>query len=444
MNFLQKIQEFPKVAWNKITEFTSSRSAPPTSSPPFVNSRNEIDRAIQSLVNGVERHIVSIDREICELNDKEKKIRDISNNIATVELPDLSAIYTAIDKLNQYVSEKPTKSATTTFFKPKTTQGFEDLLKINNLLKQFQDREIARKRKEEQRKKEVRASLDKIVTCINQDKLDEAKTLISQIQDKIKASYKHEIEKLEKSKQKLKDRELQILKKRQEDEQKRQEAEAERIRIAEEKRQEALRKKREEEERIRRTEEEKRNQAKAVLNSLLVKKSNWEEFQKVLQQNDITTLYHFTDSANIISIKKHGGLFSWSYCDRTGIDIPYSGGDTMSRQLDMRYNLQDYVRVSFCDDHPMKFRLECDGRNIVLLRINIDVAYFEQTQFSDMNATDSLHSHGTTLNDLKRVNFQATKQHYVSRDSSIFKQHQAEVLVKTWIPIEYITNINNF
>ena len=48
------------------------------------------------------------------------------------------------------------------------------------------------------------------------------------------------------------------------------------------------------------------------------------------------------------------------------------------------------------------------------------------------------HHHGGTLADLQRINIPATQQNFVSRESDIFKQHQAEVMVKTFIPLEYI------
>ena len=83
-------------------------------------------------------------------------------------------------------------------------------------------------------------------------------------------------------------------------------------------------------------------------------------------------------------------------------------------------------------------RLEDNGYNLVLLKIKIDVACLAGTQFSDMNATDSMHHHGPSLEDLKRIDLSATKQAFVSRDSGIFKQHQAEVMVKTFVPTEYI------
>ena len=173
-------------------------------------------------------------------------------------------------------------------------------------------------------------------------------------------------------------------------------------------------------------------------------KDNWPDFKRVLKDNDIIYLYHFTDKRNIQSIKRYGGLFSWDYCKKHNITIPCQGGDYDSQQLDKRYGLEDYVRLSFCDDHPMAFRLQQSGSNIIILKIKSEVALLKDTLFSDVNATDKLHTHGGTLEDLKRVNFNATKKHYVSKNDVDFKPHQAEVMVKTFVPKKYIVNLDNF
>ena len=149
------------------------------------------------------------------------------------------------------------------------------------------------------------------------------------------------------------------------------------------------------------------------------------------------------DESNLDSIRKYVGLLSWKSCNTYGVDIPSPGGDLQSRQLDMKYDLQDYVRLSFCEDHPMAYRHKKDGKRLVLLKIKTDVALWERTLFSDINATDSNHHVGGTLYDLKRVNFVAVKKTYVSRDDNDFKHHQAEILVKTVIPKEFIVNLDN-
>lgn len=172
-------------------------------------------------------------------------------------------------------------------------------------------------------------------------------------------------------------------------------------------------------------------------------KDNFDEFQKVLDSNGVTCLYHFTDRRNLDSIKQHGGLFSWFYCETNNIQIPFPGGDESSKSLDKSFHLEDYVRLSFCEDHPMSWRLQQQGYDLVLLKIKVDAAWIKNTLFSDINAADKNHYHGGKLEDLTKIDFSATRQHYLRKDSPLFKKHQAEVLVKTFLPLEYITNFDN-
>lgn len=173
------------------------------------------------------------------------------------------------------------------------------------------------------------------------------------------------------------------------------------------------------------------------------KKENYDSFRQELLGHGITCFYHFTDERNLENIRKYGGLISWYSCAKHEIGVISAGGDSLSRNLDVRYNLQDYVRLSFCRDHPMAYKHKLAGKNLVLLQIKIDVALWEETLFSNMNATDNEHSHGGSLNDLKRIDFAAVKKNYVRRDDEDFKYHQAEILVKTAIPKEFIVNLDN-
>lgn len=192
-------------------------------------------------------------------------------------------------------------------------------------------------------------------------------------------------------------------------------------------------------------EERNRIEKEKKLNThTLEKKKDSQEIIQILDENQIDYFWHFTDRQNIESIIKEGGLFSWNYCQSNDIAISNPGGDALSRNLDVKNNLQDYVRLSFCSDHPMAYRKEEEGADIVYLKVSRDVALFESTMFSDINATDNSHHHGKCIEDLKRVNFAAVKKTYVSRDDEEFKSHQAEVMVKTFIPIRYILNIDDF
>ncbi|MDE7025666.1 MAG: DUF4433 domain-containing protein, partial [Paramuribaculum sp.] len=117
-------------------------------------------------------------------------------------------------------------------------------------------------------------------------------------------------------------------------------------------------------------------------------KDEHQEILRLLKENGVVYLYHFTDRRNLESIRRNGGLFSWQSCKTKGIQIPFAGGDISSRMLDTRYGLQDYVRLSLCDDHPMMWRLKQNGYDLVLLKIKIDAALLRDTLYSDMNATD--------------------------------------------------------
>lgn len=223
----------------------------------------------------------------------------------------------------------------------------------------------------------------------------------------------------------------------QEEFERKQRAEAERRKKQEEYEQ-AQRKIREEKQR---KEQEERNMLYRVTHDL---KQDRVQIKEYLERKCVRHFYHFTDRRNLASIKRHGGLYSWSYCESHNITIPYAGGGSTSRSLDSFYGLEDYVRLSFCNNHPMMYRLEQEGYDLVLLKISVDVALLEETLFSDMNATDNNHQCGPTLDDLKNVNFIAVKETYLRSTHKYFKYHQAEVLVKTFIPIDKILNINEF
>lgn len=319
----------------------------------------------------------------------------------------------------------------------------EELLTDKSTLNRFATREQEKKEQREIFKRRLQEELSQLESLISQNKLEKAKLLISSLERSIKPDYQKGSERLSKARAELKEKELQILKQKQEEFLKKQAENAEIVRIAQIKIEEEKRIAREQAEALRKKKEAEKAERERKFEALLSKKANWRDFQRVLQQNKITKFYHFTDKLNIKSIKNSNGLYSWHYADSNGITIASPGGDSLSRDLDTRYGLQDYVRVSFCSRHPMQYRLEKNGKVLQLLEIDIEVAYFENTIFCDINATDSNHTKGKNIEDLERINFPATKRAFLSRDDPDFKYHQAEVLVKTWIPLKYIMNINS-
>ena len=177
------------------------------------------------------------------------------------------------------------------------------------------------------------------------------------------------------------------------------------------------------------------------------KKTNWEEYQKVLKDGKITKLYHFTDRDNLESIIQNGGLYSWADCEERGIKITKPGGGNLSRSLDTRDGLQHYVRLAFTSNHPMMFVAMDDGRisNPVVLEIDLEVALWEDTLYADRNATRNGANVGGTLDDLLAIpsGFFWYRRYFDMDDDSKMR-YQSEVLVKNFIPLKYITNIGNF
>lgn len=179
------------------------------------------------------------------------------------------------------------------------------------------------------------------------------------------------------------------------------------------------------------------------------KKSNWQEFKAVLDEHKIVKLYHFTDRDNLESIIKNGGLYSWMDCERKGIKINKPGGSPVSRQLDSGRNLEDYVRVSFTTQHPMMYVAMKDGRisNPVILEIDPEVIYWNETLYANLNAAKHTIKPiiGLTLSDFKQIHFQSVKvRNHFDLPEEEQPYFQAEVLVKNFIPLEYIKNIGNF
>lgn len=164
-------------------------------------------------------------------------------------------------------------------------------------------------------------------------------------------------------------------------------------------------------------------------------REDYKTIKEVLKNNGINYFYHFTDLENYCSILDFGGLYSWWNCNKNKIIIPKPGGGDLSRSLDFKYGLQNYVRLCFNTNHPMAEKLKKKGYNIIFFKVAIDVAFWEDVEYSNINATDSNHILSKNLN---VINFNALKQGYTDYTDINFKLNQAEILVKDFIPCKYI------
>jgi hypothetical protein len=176
-------------------------------------------------------------------------------------------------------------------------------------------------------------------------------------------------------------------------------------------------------------------------------KSNHIAYLDLLLDNNIRKLYHFTDRSNIAMIKKMGGLYSWDYMERKGFNIPKPGGDQLSRMLDQRYGLHNFVRTSFCSNHPMMYVAKNQGRidNPIVLEIDPAIVTLKTTLFSNMNATKTGHHKGDSLSDLKKVKFDVcTQRNHFNLSDEDKPYYQAEVMVLEFIPVKYIMNLSKY
>lgn len=426
-----------------------------------------------SQANGRQRvfDLIDIEQELNALNKKLTEIDLKQKQIEPINFPKNYTVDKDVEELVNILQKHDNKGnlrfSTSAFGKLKDLwQKFENFGREQSLIKSYQQREAERAKDFKKFKQEIEALHIQVSKQIEQADFNSAKSTIRKLETLLKSIQALSVKVIQgkakennrivsnlvtktlEFKRKIGLKETEIEAKRQSEELKKQQDEAERRRLAEEVKREDERQRREQQELIQRQQEEarrkKEDEKKEELQRLLTKKSNWQDFAEILRENSIYKFYHFTDRANLNSIREKGGLYSWHYCDNNNVFIPKTGGDTLSRELDKRHKLHDYVRLSFCDDHPMQFRLSQSGYNLVVLEVKIDVAFFETTRFSDINAADKGHNQGASLEDLKRVKFTATKRNYVRKDDPDFKFHQAEIMVKSWIPIEYITNINQF
>lgn len=374
------------------------------------------------------------------LNLAEVSIKSI-NPIPSLFDDNINTLFVLLNN-NEFRSEAH-RSESSTVFLSKSFKELEKILTEESALRRYKSREKEKRKLEELYKNQIKQKLSSLESLINQGKLEEAKSTVNVIAKSMKAGYTKEVTRFVKAKEKLKEKELQIyIRSRDEFHRILSEDIKKASQLEEHKRETCLTLRSLQLER-QSQEENKKAEREAKFKNLLQRKFNWRDFQKILQKNNISAIYHFTDHSNVKSIKDNGGLYSWHYCDRNNIAIPMPGNSPLGRSLDLEYGLEDYVRLSFIRDHPMKHIALKEGRisKALTLKVSIEVCYFQNTIFSDMNAADRKHAIGDSVDFLNSLRFDLFSKKYFDLDPIEGKQYQAEILVKTWIPVEYITNI---
>ena len=113
------------------------------------------------------------------------------------------------------------------------------------------------------------------------------------------------------------------------------------------------------------------------------------ESYRLLLNHGVTKLYHFTDRSSLPSIQKNG-LKSWVGLAREGIE-GRKGSSALSRLLDQKKGLGDFVRLCFTPRHPMMYVALTERRleEAVVLEVDLDVVLQSGTLYSDTNAASS-------------------------------------------------------
>ena len=166
------------------------------------------------------------------------------------------------------------------------------------------------------------------------------------------------------------------------------------------------------------------------------------EICNYLKEKNISCLYHFTDINNLDSISKLGGLFPRKQLKSMGVNSLYMGGNELSVQLDIKNNLTDYVRLSFCSNLPMMYRLRYEGHTLALLKIRLSVITPE-TLIANMNANSNSCNIEKGMQALRELNYDAINQQYMpDRSTPEYEFRQAEVLVRK-VELKDIMNIDS-
>ena len=141
-----------------------------------------------------------------------------------------------------------------------------------------------------------------------------------------------------------------------------------------------------------------------------------------------TSLYHFTDSRNIPSIKEHG-LYSFAALKAKlelddGTDF-YPASSETSREIDFRKNLHNYIRLCSEQNHPMV--------TIAMNENRINSVSWIKLEFSEIVFKNNFRERHVLFSNINAASNNAV----VNENYSTFTQShdiQREVLVRFNIP----------
>lgn len=169
----------------------------------------------------------------------------------------------------------------------------------------------------------------------------------------------------------------------------------------------------------------------------------------IIEKYGINKVWHFTDKANLDSIREHGGLLSLKTLNEKGIEIPVPGGDEWSHNADKSKGLDKYVHLTFVDHHPMLYTAQKDCRITDHIWLEIDVSIIMDSRVRFCSSVS--YGKGAKLLDhneaVKEIDFDVLFTYMDWKNSEILDRRNAaeksEILVPNIVPIDKIMSFNN-
>jgi len=178
------------------------------------------------------------------------------------------------------------------------------------------------------------------------------------------------------------------------------------------------------------------------IQEVIIEKQNQTSLKALLAKYHITSLWHFTDRANISSIKKHG-ILSLANLKKKNIDISHTASSELSHSIDRIKRLDHYVHLSFIQDHPLYHVAISEKRLVdpVWIEIDISILFDQKTRFCNQVANKKGAKILSVDKIEKVIDFDIM---LYSKDFDQCKEvRKAEVLIADYIPVDKIIGVHD-
>lgn len=172
-----------------------------------------------------------------------------------------------------------------------------------------------------------------------------------------------------------------------------------------------------------------------------------DEFKEILSNGHVyRSLYHFTASENLPSIRAHG-IVSKQYAADHNITIAVHGGNEWSHDADKHKGLNGFVNLCFTHSHPMCHLAQVEGRikNPVYITVDPNVLNFEGAKITFGVANKSGVELVAVEDALARIDAEVLYTRTDWSDHSIQQRLRAaekcEILIPNRVPIDLLKNI---